>query len=1221
MTGRHFNSRFDQLVRESPMPQMYNHSMNASMFSNNGFDSLRSNPMSVSALPMVSSVRHQFDPFRSPQMLMRGQPTMENVSISTIFNSLKNPQPRNVGRHLEDEENNPNIHAGHTFGTKANSKKSTNNAVFNAIRNTNRNTILMPGRSSTQTYTQVLECNQQRQQRHGTLGNPTEELIGDEDMDSLDNMSYSEESITTADCVNEDLTSAASEVEACALFNWIIKVVPGMHSICVEGKKNLSDVNYWHSGMVVKRLGEKVVATHSGAVYRLVGNIDVMDALSAGFPKRVVEAFWVGFPEDWERVIAAYFNNEYLNRSAEETGSDDDIATLEETDVTKETTLDQHDIEVTEVEDSDDGNDEAKKGKNNPKQKKQRRSSTVRKVKSRAAVRPKVREKEKEDVLESWTIKVMPSGQGIQILGTRSNGRVWHSTAIEERLDRNRLKSSSGSVYKLKGHMDKLLAIDTGLPEIVISKFKHGFPKEWLELVQEHLLEQPKVKNQRLRTPKDCKPTKQQSKTVPRNAVKHEATLQKESKIIKSEQNRKPSKTNSSLKRTSERLNHSDTNIIIKKTSDRLNQSSPSIQRKLNTSACSERLAPSRMVVTPTGMSVDVETLGRSRSGRLVKPPLQWWAGQQLVREGETFRVVVPTLGSSQYVQQFEDNFRNCKMRGQGGSKKKKNDSLNTSQSSVNTTQSSGIVDGNQGGKRGSSSRSVKDGQGCKEKISQNDLEVRIIFKQKTQQHEVSDKNSHKNTGGGKNCGSASEMYELDGSVDGGRTRNRRSASRKGSKVVKEVVDQDNVVSSSTNEQNMDCDSSVEMENGKRKAREIITKRASLSRTRNGQQVLEENQSSMSDRTLRSRNSVHEVDSDSEGDSTLEKAEVKTKQPEKRNTSSRSLREEVLTKTSLRNRKKMPVIIESDSDTSIDMESREQEERRKPGKKLEQGSSKGKKRKGGVRISENVVEEEEVDMEVRWTEEETNKLEDACKINNPAHPMYWLRVAEAVGTKTAEECSERFFRDSHTARTRSEKKKPVKEKPKVTSLTANKGTLKRKQQLRDMLDQGNQDYEDDLFESTPFKAKKRKAATFGLDDEDDEAIYEELARKQGKSRFETPKGDFSVGYIKPMAASSKKTPLSRVDEDMFTQKRDLDGYVHRIMKRRMVNKKKKVVSKHDTPKPPKPAVVVQDDADPRIIQKLFKDIMKETNTDKENHEDSEHEEDYYWDENIAENSS
>ncbi|WAR19306.1 M18BP-like protein [Mya arenaria] len=1075
MTGRHFNSRFDQLVRESPMPQMYNHSMNASMFSNNGFDSLRSNPMSVSALPMVSSVRHQFDPFRSPQMLMRGQPTMENVSISTIFNSLKNPQPRNVGRHLEDEENNPNIHAGHTFGTKANSKKSTNNAVFNAIRNTNRNTILMPGRSSTQTYTQVLECNQQRQQRHGTLGNPTEELIGDEDMDSLDNMSYSEESITTADCVNEDLTSAASEVEACALFNWIIKVVPGMHSICVEGKKNLSDVNYWHSGMVVKRLGEKVVATHSGAVYRLVGNIDVMDALSAGFPKRVVEAFWVGFPEDWERVIAAYFNNEYLNRSAEETGSDDDIATLEETDVTKETTLDQHDIEVTEVEDSDDGNDEAKKGKNNPKQKKQRRSSTVRKVKSRAAVRPKVREKEKEDVLESWTIKVMPSGQGIQILGTRSNGRVWHSTAIEERLDRNRLKSSSGSVYKLKGHMDKLLAIDT--------------------------------------------------------------------------------------------------------------------------------------VVTPTGMSVDVETLGRSRSGRLVKPPLQWWAGQQLVREGETFRVVVPTLGSSQYVQQFEDNFRNCKMRGQGGSKKKKNDSLNTSQSSVNTTQSSGIVDGNQGGKRGSSSRSVKDGQGCKEKISQNDLEVRIIFKQKTQQHEVSDKNSHKNTGGGKNCGSASEMYELDGSVDGGRTRNRRSASRKGSKVVKEVVDQDNVVSSSTNEQNMDCDSSVEMENGKRKAREIITKRASLSRTRNGQQVLEENQSSMSDRTLRSRNSVHEVDSDSEGDSTLEKAEVKTKQPEKRNTSSRSLREEVLTKTSLRNRKKMPVIIESDSDTSIDMESREQEERRKPGKKLEQGSSKGKKRKGGVRISENVVEEEEVDMEVRWTEEETNKLEDACKINNPAHPMYWLRVAEAVGTKTAEECSERFFRDSHTARTRSEKKKPVKEKPKVTSLTANKGTLKRKQQLRDMLDQGNQDYEDDLFESTPFKAKKRKAATFGLDDEDDEAIYEELARKQGKSRFETPKGDFSVGYIKPMAASSKKTPLSRVDEDMFTQKRDLDGYVHRIMKRRMVNKKKKV------------AVVVQDDADPRIIQKLFKDIMKETNTDKENHEDSEHEEDYYWDENIAENSS
>jgi len=52
----------------------------------------------------------------------------------------------------------------------------------------------------------------------------------------------------------------------------------------------------------------------------------------------------------------------------------------------------------------------------------------------------------------------------------------------------------------------------------------------------------------------------------------------------------------------------------------------------------------------------------------------------------------------------------------------------------------------------------------------------------------------------------------------------------------------------------------------------------------------------------------------------------------------------------------------------------------------------------------------------------------------------------------------------------------------------------------------------------------------GLDDNDD-GIYEELARKQGKNRFETPKGDtMSCSFAAPTPATAKKTPHSRVDE-------------------------------------------------------------------------------------------
>ena len=49
----------------------------------------------------------------------------------------------------------------------------------------------------------------------------------------------------------------------------------------------------------------------------------------------------------------------------------------------------------------------------------------------------------------------------------------------------------------------------------------------------------------------------------------------------------------------------------------------------------------------------------------------------------------------------------------------------------------------------------------------------------------------------------------------------------------------------------------------------------------------------------------------------------------------------------------------------------------------------------------------------------------------------------------------------------------VAERIPVTAITANVGTLKRKQQLKDMLQQNSQDYEDDLFDATPFKAAKK----------------------------------------------------------------------------------------------------------------------------------------------------
>ena len=46
-------------------------------------------------------------------------------------------------------------------------------------------------------------------------------------------------------------------------------------------------------------------------------------------------------------------------------------------------------------------------------------------------------------------------------------------------------------------------------------------------------------------------------------------------------------------------------------------------------------------------------------------------------------------------------------------------------------------------------------------------------------------------------------------------------------------------------------------------------------------------------------------------------------------------------------------------------------------------------------------------------------------------------------------------------------------KPKVTKVTGGAGTLKRKRQLRDALEEMDKDYYDDVFESTPFKKFKK----------------------------------------------------------------------------------------------------------------------------------------------------
>ncbi|XP_041427817.1 MIS18 binding protein 1 a isoform X3 [Xenopus laevis] len=130
-----------------------------------------------------------------------------------------------------------------------------------------------------------------------------------------------------------------------------------------------------------------------------------------------------------------------------------------------------------------------------------------------------------------------------------------------------------------------------------------------------------------------------------------------------------------------------------------------------------------------------------------------------------------------------------------------------------------------------------------------------------------------------------------------------------------------------------------------------------------------------------------------------------------------------------------------------------------------------------------------------WTEKEVERLYKAVS-SLPKHKNgFWVDVAMSVGSRSAEECQEKYLEKQQSKATKAQsKKKPgarnkevkgsgSEEKP--VKITAKVGTLKRKQQMRQFLEQIPKDDHDDIFTATPFQTKRVKLPTFRTSQEDD----------------------------------------------------------------------------------------------------------------------------------------
>ncbi|XP_040189819.1 ankyrin repeat domain-containing protein 11-like isoform X1 [Rana temporaria] len=128
-----------------------------------------------------------------------------------------------------------------------------------------------------------------------------------------------------------------------------------------------------------------------------------------------------------------------------------------------------------------------------------------------------------------------------------------------------------------------------------------------------------------------------------------------------------------------------------------------------------------------------------------------------------------------------------------------------------------------------------------------------------------------------------------------------------------------------------------------------------------------------------------------------------------------------------------------------------------------------------------------------WTEKEVKRLYSAISTLPKYKRGFWNDVAMAVGNRSAEECQEKYMDNQQFKGSKSKpkkkncssKKKKENKGKEMVQITAKVGTLKRKRQMREFLDQMQKDDHDDLFSSTPFRNKRVKLPSMMHNTEDD----------------------------------------------------------------------------------------------------------------------------------------
>ncbi|XP_034991220.2 mis18-binding protein 1 isoform X1 [Zootoca vivipara] len=624
--------------------------------------------------------------------------------------------------------------------------------------------------------------------------------------------------------------------------------------------------------------------------------------------------------------------------------------------------------------------------------------------------------------LSGWKIRVINNNTAVCLEGKRRDmdGVFWHSNAIVERMAPNKVRTSSGKVYKLEGCIEASAMKKEGMPVKFIKRFESGIPQNW-KMYVEDLLRFLRRKEQR-------------AFASSMNSNEREDPVEMEC----------------------------------------LEDMPRKVGRKSRTKSTTYVATP-QSVQPQTSLQ---SSLDRSctRSGRKVKPPMQFWCGERLFVD-QALNVTVnkpgtnylsPTVSSARrqdrhnitsHVEYREESWKACEEVPPSQAKGRKRP-VSTRQAEPAEKQNSWHLVSDP--EESDYESTIADARKKKAVVTLTPLNYT----------KLREKPSRK---------SSQPRRKQKGPAQGAKANcSQRCLADREPAVLKyplrsqeQVICQSEQVAESFSNPSED-ESSEDMQRIQRKVQPPVNRRPSnRQQSGAGKQLPEPRGSEPQSRKLRVAQPSGKQD--------------KMEEPTSPDLASR-------TQGSLRRNAKFRKYSpgsESESETSVKefqvkrgnlKAQRANSEisntlafpRKTPGKKL--------LGKGGDSFP---------DVNEDWTEKELQKLHRALA-SLPKHKSdFWLLVSTAVGTRSVEECQQRYMeqQESHkrapkrTTKQRKEEREEGAKQP--VAIVAKVGTLKRKQQMRHFLEQMPKDNHDDIFATTPFQNRNKKLPEFRTVPEDD----------------------------------------------------------------------------------------------------------------------------------------